>query len=525
MKRCGPATRIQFAGLGLAVGLWILSASGVQGRDAHVAIFYTTDLHGYLLPSYIYTGEEQVGGLLRCATLIRDGRREMPNSLLLDAGDLIQGGMESYPSRGEVMLEAIDLLGYDAWAIGNHEFDWGYENLARILKGRKTPALAGNIGVRPGQVNPLDTVEPFILREVDGVRFAIIGLTTPGMPNWFLPEMLGPLVFERSVEALDRIMPEVRAAKPHIIILLLHQGWRHSGDSFGNEVQEIARRFPEIDIMIGGHSHQVVESTLLGRTLYAQSGYHGNWLGRIDLVYDLVQLRAKRMEARLMEVGRDTPYDEALSEHFAPLIARESARRAKVLAQTRQPLEAKSALPGQSSQQRLIAEALVEAAQADIVLHGSMGEYRISEGAITEYDLFRIVPYENRIGVLALTAEEIRSVLEENAAQYGRHAFMGIHGLRYDLEPSAAAGRRVSNLTLSDGSLPHSRRRYRVVFNSYVLASGGRRYHSVRTYAGQAECRLELLEMDTREAVRSYLKNQKLLDLAPLPGARLIPEP
>ena len=94
------------------------------GRARTISIFHTTDLHGRILPTSTYEGLDDVGGFARCATCIRQWRRESPHSLTVDVGDVVQGTPVSLHRGGRLLIELFNRLGYDAWALGNHDFDW-----------------------------------------------------------------------------------------------------------------------------------------------------------------------------------------------------------------------------------------------------------------------------------------------------------------------------------------------------------------------------------------------------------------
>ena len=136
-------------------------------------------------PPRTYTGIENVGGLARCATCIRQWRRESPDSLLLDIGDVYQGTAESLVNNGNLMIGLFNRLGYDAWTLGNHDFDWGPEALEKNLALSKSPILTGNIRVAGKSPGTLDgawkNVLPWMMKEVGGFRIALIGLVTPGL--------------------------------------------------------------------------------------------------------------------------------------------------------------------------------------------------------------------------------------------------------------------------------------------------------------------------------------------------------
>jgi 2',3'-cyclic-nucleotide 2'-phosphodiesterase (5'-nucleotidase family) len=500
----------------------LLTSLPASARRVSLTILHTTDVHGRILPTRDYDGTDGLGGLLRCATVIEGIRTNTPNLLLVDAGDLYQGGMESFLTGGRIMNDALAWLQYDAWVVGNHEFDWGLDVLAPALASSSAPVLGANVGVRPGRPHPLPHIRPFVMRELDGLRVAIIGLTTPAIAAWSRPHLIGDVVFDGSVNCLQRVMPSVRAENPDLMVLLVHQGYRAQGDNEVNEVNQIARAFPEIDLILGGHTHQAVEQAIVNGVHYAQAGYYGIWLGRVELTYDTVARRLVERTSSLIPIRADVPMHDGLAAALERDLARAKKEAERLLGRTEVPLRPKSAVPGQSPIQQLIGQALAGAARADVVVHGALADEVLAEGPILERDLWRIVPYENSVGVLLLTAQQLKSVLEENARLTTSSQFMGVWGIRYDLHPTAPVGERVRNLTMADGIPPHPRQRLRVAFNSYVLASGGGRYPQVRRLADDPMNRLELIGIDTRGAVRNYIKKNSPLRIEPDDVVRMV---
>src|SRR3984957_15804265 len=115
-----------------------------QGEVVTISILHTTDLHGHILPTVDYNDRPDLGGLARCATQIRQWRRDNPNSLLLDIGDVYQGTELGLRTRGATMIRCFYALAYDAWVVGNHEFDWGLEAFADCVALSSMPVLSGN---------------------------------------------------------------------------------------------------------------------------------------------------------------------------------------------------------------------------------------------------------------------------------------------------------------------------------------------------------------------------------------------
>jgi 2',3'-cyclic-nucleotide 2'-phosphodiesterase (5'-nucleotidase family) len=501
----------------LALGLaW---AGATEARQVEITILHTTDLHGRLLPTTDYDGRTGVGGLLRCATLIERIRAERPHVLLVDCGDLYQGSTESYLSDGRPMVRALGWLRYDAWVLGNHEFDWGLPKLQALHAQAEVPMLAANMTSRPGRPPILSNLRPYVVREMDGVKVAIVGLITPGVPSWSTPDLLGDALFDRSVTALQRILPQVRAESPDVIVLATHQGYKSFGDDHANEVNAIAGNFPEIDAIIGGHTHQAVEQARVGRgTLFTQAGYYGAWLGDLVLTYDTVTRDVVQVRSRLHTVDAEVPMHEGLRALVHEDLERAAAYLARKVGEAREPIPYALDAYGNSPVQALLCRAMAEASGAEIVLHGILDEAALPAGDITMEHIWRVVPYENRVATMLLTAEEIQVLLEENARLRSGIQFMGAWGLRYDWGKDGRGSARVENLRLADGSHLHPRQRFRVAVNSYVVASGGRRFPRLREIAERPESRLQLLDVDTRTAVANFVKAHSPLTVQGLTG-------
>src|SRR5205823_12023646 len=121
-------------------------AAAILNPDAVcISILHTTDLHGHILPTSDYDGNPDRGGLARCVTQIRRWRQQNPNSILIDIGDVYQGTDVGWRTKGDLMIDLFNYLKYDAWVVGNHEFDWGIEPFERALETSTMPVLAANM--------------------------------------------------------------------------------------------------------------------------------------------------------------------------------------------------------------------------------------------------------------------------------------------------------------------------------------------------------------------------------------------
>src|SRR6184192_1853062 len=171
------------AGVLSAVPTLASAATALNSDTVCISILHTTDIHGHILPTSDYDGNPDRGGLARCVTQIRRWRRKNRNSILIDVGDVYQGTEVSLRSKGALMIDLFNHLKYDAWIVGNHEFDWGVERFMNALAKSNMPVLAANMsleGKPGGEILPFAKIQPSILKEIDGIKIAIIGLTTPG---------------------------------------------------------------------------------------------------------------------------------------------------------------------------------------------------------------------------------------------------------------------------------------------------------------------------------------------------------
>lgn len=487
-----------------------LCATAGAARQATVTVLHTTDMHGSVRRTPGVYAEHNEGSLLQCATLIRKIRAERPDALLLDGGDAFQGTAESFLTRGGVMAKAMNALGYDAFAIGNHEFDWGVEALGEMLGRMDAVPLAANLLAGEGAPAAFRRVLPFAVQEIDGVKVAVVGLTTPNIPNWFRGVRENGVRIVDSRRALENTLPLVRKERPQILILLVHQGIL-AADDVANEINGICRRFGEFDLVLGGHLHWVLAGARIGRTDYAQSGSGARGVMRIDLVFDTVENAVVDKKFEYVPVMPDTPEDPGIAALVAGDLEKADRWMDDVLGRTTADLTYSPAGAGLSPVQQLLCAAIAEKTGAEAVLHGILSDKGIPKGPIRVADVWRIVPYENTVGVLWLTPAEIRAILEESAAYLGTDRTFGAWGLQYEVHSYAREGNRIRNLRAADGSAINGKRRIKTAFNSYHLAGGGGRFPALVKAAGTPNARLEMEDATTRDMVMDYVRAHRVV--------------
>src|SRR5207237_9435859 len=233
------------------------AAAALEPDTVCISILHTTDLHGHILPTSNYDGTTDRGGLARCVTQIHRWRRQNPNSILIDVGDVYQGTDVSLRNKGELMIDLFNQLKYDAWIIGNHEFDWGIETFINALQRSAMPVLASNTvldgkpaGASSDLQHPFAKIQPLIMKEIAGIKLAIIGVTTPGMPFWLHPEFTRGIDFQNPVEPVRRAVARAKSEGADAIVLSGHMGlkMRSGGDDFANTVMALTSEFPEMAV-------------------------------------------------------------------------------------------------------------------------------------------------------------------------------------------------------------------------------------------------------------------------------------
>ncbi|MGH7936205.1 MAG: bifunctional metallophosphatase/5'-nucleotidase, partial [Chthoniobacterales bacterium] len=329
-----------------------LRASSIAGDDlVTISILHTTDLHGHILPTNDYHGHADLGGMARCVTQIRRWRAENPNSLLIDIGDVYQGTQFALSDHGLTMIDLFNLLRYDAWLVGNHEFDWGIDPFLHAVERFAMPVLAANTsfsekpaGASADPHHPFAKIQPFILMELAGIKIAVIGLTTPGMPFWFPPRFTAGLEFLDPIEPARRAVTQTRALGANAILLAGHMGLkeRTGGDDFANRVIALTGEFPEVAAFIAGHTHQDIPSRLTNGIIFTQADHFGIHVGRLDLVFDRSSKKLLHQEARCELMDHHIPLDSTILSRTQPQLDRAAAVLAQPIGELSESLGVES---------------------------------------------------------------------------------------------------------------------------------------------------------------------------------------
>jgi 2',3'-cyclic-nucleotide 2'-phosphodiesterase/3'-nucleotidase len=481
------------------------AAAALEGDVAQISILHTTDLHGHILPTTDYAGNADLGGFARCVTQIRRWRRQNRNSILIDIGDVYQGTEVSLRTNGALMIDLFNHLKYDAWIVGNHEFDWGLEPFMNALAKSEMPVLAANMsmeGKPSGEVLPFAKIQPFILKELDGIKIAIIGLTTPGMPFWFRPEFIQGFDFEYSVEPVRRAITKAKSDGADAIVLAGHMGLkpRTGGDDFANNVFALTDEFSDVPAFIAGHTHQTIPSRLTNGVLLTQSDHFGIHVGRLDLTFDRGSKKLLRREARCELMNNRVRLDHVVLSRAKPFLDQSAAALAQPIGTLAETLHVRGAA---------ILEALRErGTTVDGAMHGVFDEKNnFVAGPKTVNDIWRLIPFENYLVTAQLTPEEIKTVMEEVYASREPRNLLGFaietEGVGYE--------RRITAIRLADGPRLERDKRYSIAFNTFDSRSGGHRFMKLRALLETPATHCTFHPVQTRDAMIDYFRRHQVV--------------
>ena len=509
-------------GLLSAVPTLASAAAAFNPDTVCISILHTTDLHGHILPSFDYDGNPDRGGLARCATQIRRWQRENPNSILIDVGDVYQGTDVSLRNKGALMIDLLNHLEYDAWVVGNHEFDWGMKCFERVLQQSNMPVLAANMlmqGKLPGEFpdakHPFSKVQPFILKEIAGIKIAIIGITTPGMPFWLWPDFTRGLDFRHPVEPVRRAIASAKSAGANAIVLTGHMGLktRTGGDDFANTVMALTAEFPEVAVFIAGHTHQDVPSRLTNGVLFTQADHFGIHVGRIDLLFDRNSKKLLHREAICDVMDNRFSFDQIVLSRAKSHLAESSAALSEPIGELAETLRGRSHPGRPSDVEKLIGAAIMEMlmdrnVSVDGVMHGTFDDQAdLIAGPKTVNDIWHIIPFENYIVTAQLSPEEIKIAMEDVFASHEKRNLLGFElkteGLRDDC--------KIVSMVLANREPLDRNKKYVIAFNSFDARSGGHHFMKLRAFLNRPEANCILHPVQTRDALIGYFQRHKVV--------------
>lgn len=260
--------------------------AGVQAKGKRLVILHTNDTHSCIFPLNKHLADTMLagrGGFIRRAEMVRRERSKHPDMLLFDSGDFSQGSPYYTLYKGDVEVGLMNLMRYDAVAIGNHEFDFGVENMARLFKKADFPIVCANYDFTGTALEGV--VKPYVVLRRGGLRIGVFGLS-PQLDGLVMAKTCAGVKYNDPVKAANDVAKLLKEQeKCDLVVCLSHLGW----DIIGIDDTELMRQTRNIDIVLGGHSHSYFnaleyEENIDGKPVpNDQNGKHGIYVGKITV--------------------------------------------------------------------------------------------------------------------------------------------------------------------------------------------------------------------------------------------------
>ncbi len=441
--------------------------------DVKVTVLFFNDLHGHLKPFEVESdnGRQTVGGIARMAAAVEqirsENNRRQIRTLLLVAGDILQGTPMSTVFQGEPDIKCLNAMGVDAVAVGNHEFDFGLENFLKLRTLADFPFISANI-VRKESRQPLCDSHLTIPLN-DSLAITVIGVTTHDLMTTTKHENVAALEALDGVTAVQHIYEQARQAGP--VLLLSHS--RHQTD------RQLAANLPGLAAIIGGHD-QILLSPYrkIGSVPVFQAFEKGRFLGRIDFLIDPATRQAKLLHHEYIPITADMDQAPQVAAIVADYDKRLGAQFKEVIGtcETFMDGERDRIRYEETNLGNFLTDIMRENTGVEIALLNA-GAIRSSfkKGPVTIEDVFNVVPYANELVVMELTGAQIEQILKRSVRgnrQEEDGGFLQVSGISFDVQNHQATGIRVG--ACREPIKPDGK--YRVVITDFI-ATGGDGYH------------------------------------------------
>ncbi|MEK5269308.1 5'-nucleotidase C-terminal domain-containing protein [Aeribacillus sp. FSL K6-8394] len=463
-----------------------------------INILHTNDSH-----ARVFEGAFDGMGFAKLSTLVKQFERENEHTILLDAGDTFHGTTFATLEKGSSIVKIMNAIGYDNMAAGNHDFNYGYNRLLELAKMADFPILSANVIYEDTGELVLD---PYTIREIDGVKFGIFGLSTPETHYKTHPKNIKGLKFTDPVAAANKMVKELKQQDADVIIALTHLG---TDESSTDTSLKVAQGAPGIDLIVDGHSHTVDDIENSG-TLIVSAGEYLKNLGVVELTFDENNQLIKREASRITkEEAANIQPDPAIEKVISEIENSQEAILAEEIGYTNVKLdgEREQVRAGETNLGNLITDAMLEITGADAALMNGGGiRASIEKGVITKGDVITVLPFGNYIQTIEITGDDLKKALENGVKSFPAvsGAFPHVAGITFAIDASKPAGERIHSVKIN-GKPIDMKKTYTLATNDF-LAAGGDEYTVLSNYPVTGE--YQALD----EAVIEYIRKRGTIE-------------
>ncbi|WP_320130328.1 5'-nucleotidase C-terminal domain-containing protein [uncultured Sphaerochaeta sp.] len=498
-------------------------------NEVTVTILETSDMHGTFAPWDYATDSPLDQGWAKVATVIKQERVKDPSLLLVDNGDTSQDNMiqEFRFDAVPPVARALNFLGYDAWELGNHEFNFEFENLQREIAAVNAPVLGGNIYKTDGT----RFAQPYIIKRVNGVRVAIMGLAPPHINRWEAsdPAHFDNMTFTSPMEETGKILKELEG-KADVIVALIHYGEEGEYDTEG--IREVAAKYGDkISAFLIGHAHSTLQEVESNGSVIVEPGSKGSGVGKVEIKLvqkvsggkwliegvtgSVIPVKGQKIEADPAFLGEFKYVDDKSRAMANTAVGKVGGNFLPSLNWNDIP-GIPTAIMQDTAMVDLINDIQLDATKADVSLAALFdANSDLPKGDFRKRDGVKIYKYDNTLMAVRVTGKQLKAIMELQAGSFFNQYKKGdvtisfnskirmynydmFQGVAYDIDVSKPVGQRICNVIYKGKPLSDSQ--------VLVLALNNYRYGGLSS-SGLISSKSEDLVYNSGLAIRDLISD------------------
>ncbi len=463
-------------------------------RFKTVTTLVTADIHGHISAYKPSGANYYIGGLTKIVKYVKDVRKNNSNVLMLDIGDAPYNTNVSNLYEGEPVINLMNLMGYDAMVLGNHDFDFPFEVMQKNAALANFPFLSANTFHNAGYP---DFLQPYVIVDIDGITFAIIGITDHNSIWYTHPKNVEGITLMNHFDAARRYVNEVREYVD-VVIGLVHC----HGDN-----AKIASQIQGFDFVFGGGNDIVAFPKKSGDSYLVSAGKHAEMVGHLNINFwnnEIIGFNFSNvfMSENLLE----DPVAKVLSDKYLSAM---DEKLNNVIAKTEISLDGERSTVRlkESNLGNIIADSLIALTGADVAIQNGGGiRASIDKGDVSIKDIYTVLPFDNTVVVVEASGKVIWQTLEHGVSWYPSAAggFLQVAGMKYSFDPSKEVGKRIVSITINDKPI-EMEKIYTLASNDFLTGGGD-------LFTMLAECK-EILRTKhfLRDSFKEYLEELKVI--------------
>ncbi|GAU77040.1 5'-nucleotidase C-terminal domain-containing protein [Fusibacter sp. 3D3] len=472
------------------------AAFGANEEVINISILGTSDLHGRIYPyEYATDSNDSDAGLAKIATVVKTLKAENPNSILFDCGDTVQDNSAELFNDLPVhpMIQAMNMIGYDAWVLGNHEFNFSMDFLNKNIAGFEGKVLAANIYKKETNER---FVAPYEIFDIQGVKVAVVGMMPPNVPIWeaSTPEHFAGLEFTNVLDETGKALKELEG-KYDVLVGAYHIG--PEGEHGYDGIELVAEKYPQFSVIFGGHAHSKYTNEINGVKLIEPGSY--GWAvskADISLTKENGKWSVKTVEVENVETAKADADPEILTA-FKFVDERSLEEANKVVGQISADfIKNPDYYTGKSEVTTLPTAQIMDTSVIDLINEVQMYYSKadissaalfnfgsnLKQGVFKKKDVAFIYKYDNTLMGVNITGENLLKYMEWSANYFNTYKegdltisfnpdvrgynYDMFSGITYEIDLSNPSGSRIVNAKINGASVDLNKV-YKLAVNNY----------------------------------------------------------